>query len=60
MPEPVAAGGATSHVEALEIFFREHKPDHLDKIDKLLSSYNGREETLYQKLGEKFGVKTEL
>ena len=53
-PEPA---GPTSHKESLEMFFRQHKPENLDKIDKLLSGYAGREDTLYDKLADKYGVK---
>ena len=48
--------GPKTHQEALEVFFKEHKPENLDKIEKLLSGYAGRESSLYQKLGEKYGV----
>ena len=44
-----------SHKESLTAFFNEHKPDNVDKVDKLLQGYAGREDVLYQKLGEKYG-----
>ena len=55
-PAPPAVG-PKSHKESLEMFFKEHKPENLDKIDKLLSGYAGREETLYDKLADKYSVR---
>jgi len=54
-PDALPSGPAT-HLEALEEFFRIHKPENVSKAEKLLSGYIGREEILYEKLEEKYGV----
>jgi len=59
---PAADGDAKpkrSHKARLTAYFKKVNPDKVNSIDKLLSSYKGKEEELFRKLSEKYQAPVE-
>ena len=57
--EPQSSGGDIDYKAKLTEFYKEHNPDKLSSVQSNLDKYKGKEDELFRKLYQKYGLNSE-